>query len=121
MVPYIEPDKAERPSGAVTSGLGFTVDPVKTTDTEREALRALRQAVKECGVPGPEEDDEAAEHIPAGVVTVTKDEWADAFRKFDRERKDGTSREAFRRGSGGLVAKGLVGAYCDWRWLQTAP
>ena len=92
MVPYIEPDKAERPSGAVTSGLGFTVDPVKTTDTEREALRALRQAVKECGVPGPEEDDEAAEHIPAGVVTVTKDEWADAFRKFDRERKDGTSR-----------------------------
>ena len=117
VVPYVEPGKADPPKVGAISGLGFTVDPVEPTATEREALRALRQAIKECGVPGP--DEEAAEQIPAGVVTVTRDEWADAFRKFDRERKDGASRQAFSRGSGGLVAKGLVGAYGDWRWQMT--
>jgi AAA domain len=115
LVPYLE---------AAAAPVDFTFrkanapKPVKATDTEREALRALDKAIKEHGLVTPEGEGKFGpeDQIPDGQITVSGDEWKAAFHKLDRKRERTASSHAFTRASNGLVAKKLVGTYSSRRW-----
>jgi len=94
--------------------------PVKTTAGEDEALAALAKATKEHGWATPDGEDGpvlADLHVlPVGTVTVSVDEWRDAFRSLDHERGRKACWTAFDRAAGGLVKKNIVGEYSNRRW-----
>jgi hypothetical protein len=91
---------------------------VRATETEREALRALDQAIKEHGLVTSEGEGKFGpeDQIPDGQTRFSGDEWKAAFHKLDRKRDRTASSHAFTRASNGLVAKKLVGAWSTRRW-----
>ena len=118
MVPYVVRDDAPKVILAGLSCKGRPIEPVKTTKGQKEALRALRQAIKDHGAAAPEDDVLAVEAVGQDVSTVTTEEWAAEFYKLDRERTPGASRMAFSRSSAELIDKGLVCTYANRVWQK---
>jgi hypothetical protein len=77
------------------------------------ALRALQEAVSECGVVPP-----ASNHIPTGVRVVTVDQWRDyAYRMgISTSAEDRAKQQAFKRASEYLIGGGYVGVWDGHVW-----
>jgi AAA domain len=77
------------------------------------ALRALVEAISECGVIPP-----ASNHIPAGVKVVTVDQWRDyAYRMgISTSAEDRAKQQAFKRASEYLIGGGYVGVWDGHVW-----
>jgi hypothetical protein len=121
LVPFIELDKgADNQRPFTFREPGADTGPVKTTDGEKEALRALTIAIQDHGLVTPEGEgiyaSEGNEDIPPGEVTVSTEAWRTTFYKLDRERSPDAGRKAFNRALDGLIKKGLVGKYSDRFW-----
>ena len=87
--------------------------PVKATETESHALRALEKAIKEHGVLIV--DDAAG--FPDGVPTVSKEQWRAAFEAEDASRRSPNAlRVAFNRALKMTIERGQVNNRNDYFW-----
>jgi hypothetical protein len=86
----------------------------RLTKAAQTALRALVEAVSECGDIPP-----ASNHIPPGVRVVTVDQWRDyAYRMGISTSSENRARQqAFKRASEHLIADGHVGFWDNQVWL----
>jgi len=86
----------------------------RLTKAAQTALRALVEAVSECGDIPP-----ASNHIPPGVRVVTVDQWRDyAYRMGISTSSENRARQqAFKRASEHLNADGHVGFWDNQVWL----
>jgi hypothetical protein len=77
------------------------------------ALRALGEAVEECGEVPP-----ASNHIPAKVRTVNLDQWRQyAYRRGISAGEERAKQQAFKRASDQLIASQHVGYWDGQVWL----
>jgi hypothetical protein len=85
----------------------------RLTKAAQTALRALVEAVSECGVVPP-----PSNHIPARVRVVTVDQWRDyAYRMgISTSKEDRAKQQAFKRSSEHLIGGGHVGFWDDQVW-----
>jgi hypothetical protein len=85
----------------------------KPTKSAKAALRALKMAIDECGAVPP-----ASNHVPAGVKTVTIDQWRDyAYRTgISTSDKPHAKGVAFNRASVDLVDAGKIGIWKPHVW-----
>lgn len=86
----------------------------KTPRAAQIALKALHEAVDECGEPAP-----ASNHIPAGVRVTTLARWRDcAYRRaISTSEKPRARQAAFQRASEYLLAVEGVGIWDETVWL----
>jgi AAA domain len=94
-----------------------TTKPARMPKAAQTALRALVEAVSECGVIPP-----ASNHIPAGMKVATFDQWRDyAYRMgISTSAGDRAKQQAFKRGSEYLIGGGYVGVWDGHAWPATA-
>jgi hypothetical protein len=87
--------------------------PAKLTPGAKIALRALHEALDEMGNIPP-----ASNHIPAGVKTVTIDQWRTyAFRRgLCKSDETKAQNQAFKRASELLIAPNIVGIWEPYAW-----
>ncbi len=78
------------------------------------ALRALHEAIGECGAVPP-----ASNHIPAGAKTVTVDQWRTYAEKagITQSAEADALRKAFERAHQTLIADGFVGCWTPLVWI----
>jgi hypothetical protein len=78
------------------------------------ALRALSEAIDDCGQPAP-----SLPQIPAGVKTVNHDQWREQayLRGISLAQGDSGKRMAFKRASEYLVSANRVGAWDGHVWI----
>jgi hypothetical protein len=88
--------------------------PVRIPKSAQTALRALQEAVSECGEVPP-----ASNHIPPGVRVVTIDQWREyAYRMgISTSTEDRAKQQAFRRASEYLIGGGHVACWDGQVWL----
>jgi len=81
------------------------------------ALRALEEAIAECGSPAP-----ASNHIPATVRVTSLDTWRQyAYRRgISPSEKPRARQAAFARGSEHLVGEQIAAIWDDAVWLTGA-
>jgi hypothetical protein len=86
----------------------------RLTKSAQTALRALVEAVTECGDIPP-----ASNHIPTRVRVVTVDQWRDyAYRMgISTSQEDRAKQQAFRRASEHLIGGGQVACWDGQVWL----
>ena len=82
--------------------------------TAQIALRALAEAVDECGQPAP-----SLPQIPFGVKTVSQDQWRDQsyLRGISVSQGDSAKRMAFKRASEQLIGANRVGIWDTHVWI----
>ncbi len=109
---------------AITSCVVVPVDGAAAVSTAKKsmhlpkgaqtALRALREAVSECGCVPP-----ASSHIPAGARVVTTDKWRDyAYRLgISTSPEDRAKQQAFKRAFEYLIRGGYVRVLDNQVWL----
>jgi hypothetical protein len=79
----------------------------------KTALRALKEAVDECGEPAP-----ASNHIPAGVRITTIDRWRDyAYRRGISTGEMRAQQKAFKAAFEHLNATDEIGIWAEHVWL----
>jgi AAA domain len=91
-----------------------TTKPVRMSKAAQTALRALQEALNECGaVPL------SSDHIPAGVRAVTSDQWRDyAYRMgISTSEGDRAKQQAFKRAFDHLIGSGQIARCNDQIWL----
>lgn len=78
------------------------------------ALKALHEAVAECGEPAP-----ASNHIPPNARIVSLERWRDyAYRRgISTSDEPKAKSQAFKRASEHLIAGGTVGVWSEQAWL----
>lgn len=91
--------------------------PARMTKSTQTALRALQEAVSECGDVPP-----ASNHIPAGVKVISVDQWRNyAYRMgISTSTEDRAKQQAFKRASEHLIGCGHVGFWDGHAWPATA-
>ena len=78
------------------------------------ALRALQEAISECGAVPP-----ASNHIPEGVHVVTVEQWRSYAYRMGISASDTTERArqaAFKRATEQLIGSNCVGCWDDMAW-----
>jgi hypothetical protein len=87
--------------------------PKRKAGASATALRALKEAISEVGVPAP-----ASNHVPPNVKVVTESQWRDyAYRAGISSGEPRAKQQAFKRALENLVGAGDVGAWTDNFWL----
>jgi hypothetical protein len=88
--------------------------PPKLSDQTMIALKALHKAVAEMGQSAP-----GSNTIPPKATVVTTEQWETYVQRSGlSDAKDEKDRhKAFRRAHDSLIAKALVGAWLDYRWI----
>jgi hypothetical protein len=100
-------------SSAVTTA----TKPARITKAAQTALRALQEAVTECGVIPP-----GSNHIPAGVRVVTIEQWRRyAYSMGISTGEERAKQQAFKRASEYLIGGGHVACWNDQVWLTGQP
>jgi hypothetical protein len=80
------------------------------------ALRALQEALSECG-----ENSPTSNHIPAGIKVTTQDIWRKYayLRAISASEGPRAKQMAFKRGSEWLIESGAIGAWDEYVWTST--
>jgi AAA domain len=100
-----------------SSAIPKTTKPVRVPRSAQTALRALQEAVSECGDVPP-----ASNHIPTGVKVISVDQWRNyAYRMgISTSTEDRAKQQAFKRASEHLIGCGHVGFWDGHAWPATA-
>jgi RecA-family ATPase len=84
----------------------------RMSKADRIALRALDEAIAECGEPAP-----ASNHIPPNVRVTTVDRWRDyAYRRSISAGEERARQRAFKRAAENLAGSNLVGIWGEHVW-----
>jgi hypothetical protein len=88
--------------------------PKRKAGAPATALRALKEAISEVGVPVP-----ASNHVPPNVKVVTESQWRDyAYRAgISTSAESRAKQQAFKRAFEHLVGAGDVGVWTDNVWI----
>ena len=79
-------------------------------------MRALKEAVADHGETPP-----ASNHIPAKVRAVKAELWRKLVYARNSDASQEAKQKAFKRASEQLQAKGLIGIWTEWAWVQEQP
>jgi hypothetical protein len=87
--------------------------PARMPKTARTALKALREAIDECGLAAP-----ASNHVPAGVKVTTIEQWRQyAYKCGISAGEDRAKQKAFKSAFDFLNGSGEVAVWDDHVWL----
>jgi AAA domain len=86
----------------------------KLNKAAKIALRALHEAIDDCGTVPP-----ASSRIPTGVKAATVEQWRAYAAKAGITQGEGNDalRKAFQRAHETLIADGIVGCWTPWVWI----